>query len=568
MKSIHFLLALAMLVAVGGAVQAAADKTPAPVILNDDNAHPVKTFNARDYGAIPDGMIDAGPGIRAAIAAATASGDYSEVLLEPGQYRIRSLKDGRFHITLNGAKNFTLRGVPGATQLIFTNPGNPAFGLFGCNNTFLKDIIIDYDPVPFTQGTIVAIDQAGGTFDLDIDAGYPVLSEPYFTAGAMGEIINRSKKRLKPGTPDYAIVDSWMLKSGRVWQMKFNSSTLDRLNYMAVGDAYVHLARLPGGTIEMSSCTGGGLDNVIEYASPGLSLLLAGNETATTLNRFQVRFKPGSNRLIASNGDGVHCQQNRQGPKLDGCYFEGLCDDGVNIYCRPNIVQEVRSPTLIIVNQYTSIRAGDRIQIFDLVNGAVRAELNVASVQAEGSNYAITLSAPVNGVRAASPADHVFNLSACGAGFIVKNSTFSNHRRFGLNIRGINGLIEGNTFDHTGGFGVSASNEPGWPEGPIPRDLTFRGNTFLGGADSLGYGDENSAALKVYAYKNSGFTNDRVAQRITIENNVFINPPKACIFLGSVQNAQIRNNKTNSANPFVRQLNCAEVVEKNNTVAP
>ena len=108
MKSIHFLLALAMLVAVGGAVQAAADKTPDPVILKDGNAHPVKTFNARDYGAIPDGMIDAGPGIRAAIAAATASGDYSEVLLEPGQYRIRSLKDGRFHITLNGAKNFTL----------------------------------------------------------------------------------------------------------------------------------------------------------------------------------------------------------------------------------------------------------------------------------------------------------------------------------------------------------------------------------------------------------------------------------------------------------------------------
>ncbi|MHB9037949.1 MAG: right-handed parallel beta-helix repeat-containing protein [Armatimonadota bacterium] len=529
----------------------------------------MRTFKARDYGAVPDGVSDAGPGIRAAISAAASSGQYAEVLLESGQYRIKTLQDGRFHITLNGARHFTLRCVPAGTQLIFTNPGNPAFGIFGCTDTFLKDFIIDYDPVPFTQGTVVAIDKADGTFDMDVDTGYPVLSNPWFTAGGMGEIIDRSKRRLKSAVPDYAFVDSWVLQHDRVWRMKFNSSTADRLNYMAVGDAYVHLARLPGGTIEMNSCTDGGVDNVTMYASPGLSLLLAGSETATTLDRFQIRFKPGSTRLIASNGDGAHCQQNRQGPKMDSCYFEGLCDDGVNIYCRPNIVQEVRSTTQIVVNQYTNMRAGDLIQICDLVNGAVRAEVNVTSVQMEGSNYVITLSAPVSGVQTMSPADHVYNLSACGAGFIVKNSTFSNHRRHGLNIRGINGLVEGNTFDHTGGFGVCASNEPGWPEGPIPRELTFRGNTFLGGADSLGYSTDGlSAALRVFALKNSGLTNDRVSQRITIENNKFTDPPKACVFLGSVQDAWVRNNTANSANPFVLKSNCAGVVEENNTLVP
>jgi len=37
--------------------------------------------------------------------------------------------------------------------------------------------------------------------------------------------------------------------------MKLASSTAGRLDYLAVGDAYVHLARLPGGTIEMNSRT-------------------------------------------------------------------------------------------------------------------------------------------------------------------------------------------------------------------------------------------------------------------------------------------------------------------------
>ena len=527
----------------------------------------LKTFNARDYGAVPNTAADAGPGIRAAIAAAAATGVNSEVVLESGAYRVKTLQDGRFHLVINGSRHLTIRGVAGATQLVFTNPGNPAVGIFGCTDTFVKDIIIDYDPVPFTQGTVVAIDKAAGTFDLNLDAGYPVLSQPWFQPNGMGEIIDRSKRRLKTAAPDYAFVESWSLVQNRLWRMKFDPSTADRLNYMAAGDAYVHLARLPGGTIEMNSCTDCGLENLVEYASPGLSLLLAGSETPTILNAFQIRFKPGSNRLIASNGDGVHCQQNRQGPKLDGCYFEGLCDDGVNVYCPPNTVQGVRSSTQIVVGQNTGIRVGDLVQVFDLENGAIRAEVNVTAVQTEGSSYVITLSAPVSGVRSSDPADHVYNLSACGAGFVVKNSTFRNHRRNGLTIRGINGLVEGNTFDHTCGFPINAVNEPGWPEGPIPRDLTFRGNTVLGGADSLGYSsDTYSAAFRVFSLKNSGFTNDRVCRRITVENNTFTDPPKACVFLGSVQDGSVRNNTANTANPFVLQQNCAGVVEENNTV--
>jgi len=523
-----------------------------------------KTFSARDYGAVPDGS-DAGPGIRAAVSAAMAHGKYSEVLLESGQYRIDTLQDGRFHFVINGARHFTLRGVANSTTLVFANPGNPAFGIFGCTDTFVKDLILDYDPVPFTQGTVVAVDKASGTFDLDLDAGYPVLSQPWFTAGGMGVIVDRSKKRLKSGVPDFAFVDSWTLQHDRVWRMKFASSTADRPDYLAVGDAYVHLARLPGGTIEMNSCTKSGIENVTEYASPGLSLLLAGSETATTLYGFEVRLKPGSDRLIASNGDGVHAQQNRKGPVLKGCYFEALCDDGVNIYCPPNTVQEVRSSNQIVVNQYTAVRTGDLVQVFDVENGSIRGEVNVTGVQTEGGNCILTLSAPVTGVRAASPADHVYNLSACGAGFVVKNCTFRNHRRNGLTIRGIKGLVEGNTFDHTCGFAVNAVNEPGWPEGPIPRDLTFRGNTILGGGDSLGYStDGYSAALRVFALRNSGFTNDRVCRRITIENNTFTDPPKACVLLGSVQDAWVRNNKSNSAVPFVIKANSASVVEENN----
>ena len=64
----------------------------------------------------------------------------------------------------------------------------------------------------------------------------------------------------------------------------------------------------------------------------------------------EVRFAPGTNRLLTTDADGVHCQQNRSGPVIEDCYFEGMADDAINIYAPPNVLREIRSPTQWLVS--------------------------------------------------------------------------------------------------------------------------------------------------------------------------------------------------------------------------
>ena len=72
------------------------------------------------------------------------------------------------------------------------------------------------------------------------------------------------------------------------------------------------------------------------------------------------------------------------------------------------------------------------------------------------------------------------------------------NRRYGCLLRAGGGVVENNTFEDTTGAGVVLTNEPDWPEGPVPWGITIRGNRFLCGGTCLGYADSpHGAALWV-----------------------------------------------------------------------
>jgi parallel beta-helix repeat protein len=162
----------------------------------------------------------------------------------------------------------------------------------------------------------------------------------------------------------------------------------------------------------------------------------------------------------------------------------------------------------------------------------------------------ITLEKPVAGIQAGADhrtGDTIYNLSASGAGFVIRNNRFHHHRRHGVLARAGNGLIEGNTFEESGGFGVTITNEPEWPEGPVATDITVRGNRFIGGGHPGGYGDSpKGAALTVRAKGLGERAEGRLIRRITIEDNTFVDPPGGAIYIGSAEGVTIRNNTASS----------------------
>lgn len=540
----------------------------------------VRRFYVSDYGAVASSGTDAGPGIRQAISEAVKSASRAEIVLDEGEYRIAPMGGSKRCISLDGASNITITGKRNKTRVVVTDPHGEFFIASNCRNVLLKDITVDYDPLPFTQGTIVAVDAAGGTFDLNVDEAFPLLSESYFNvASKWGVIINNKERLLKAGASDHVFISSFAHISDRTWRFTLQADQLDKLHQMAVGDRYVQMARQGFTTLGFIGCRDCRVENVTVHASGALACALIGNEGKITLHNYAVRFKPGSNRLLTTNGDGVHCQRNRVGPTIENCYFEGMADDSINIYSPPYIIEEVKSQSELICSASGDIRPGDLLQILDSQSGSIRGEAKAVDVKMRDAKYQLTMDRPIGNIKAGKDhrdSDTLYNLSACGTGFVIRNNTMRNHRRHGVLLRAGDGLVEGNVIDNVAGLGIVLTNEPGWPEGPIPWNVVIRNNVINGCGYSCGYADTpQGASIQVRGIGLNGqLSADRAVHSIVISGNKINSPAGAAIYMGAVRGATISKNAISASenDPSYRRCasvivdNCAGVVVKGNNI--
>lgn len=509
-------------------------------------------FRVADFGAKGDGVADDSAAIRSAIAAAMQSGKEATVLFDAKRYRVSAnpAGGGKYCFHLSEAKNVTLRGVPGRTELLSSNPHAGMFGFFSCKDVKLKGVVIDYEQAPFIQGSIVAIDAARGSFDFKVDDGYPE-PQPELMKQKWGVVMNRKARCFKPGTPSCVVIRSFTPLGNRVWRMELKN--LPDAGMLAVGDAFVMRGPGDGNAVTFSKCNGASVEDVTIHASPGLCMGFIGCEGDLVVRRVTVRPRPDTTRLLAGNVDGIHCQMARKGLLVEGCHFEGMTDDGMNTYDRVRMVTEVISPSKIRVHQTFDMRPGDRIQVMDPRTGFVKGEAGVSTV----ADNVITLDKPIDGVRTSKEilkgiismdnhldADVVYNLSTCGAGYIIRNNYFGNFRGRGLILRGVNGLIENNVFERTSGPGIVIANEPHWPEGPMPRDIVIRGNQLRGvGLDAQA---QNYGAIMVMGLGLNGISPAPAVKNVRIENNLIMAPPAEGISLLSCDGVTVSGNRIDS----------------------
>lgn len=536
-------------------------------------------FRATDFGASPDGATDAAPGIRQAIAAATAAGPGAEVRLEAGTYRLLPPAPGQSCLTIAGATNLTLRGSGPGTRLVVGDPTAGGFLFTGSQDVSLAGVSIDYDPPPFCQGTVTAIDTAGGSFELEVEPGFPTPDEPQFLRalepyGKWGMIMDRATRRIRAGTPDHFMTPRWEHVEGRRWRF-FTADEHHRRNlgHLRVGDAYVHLARNHGSAVLAQGCDGVRLESLVVHAAPGLAVGLVGNRGSVVVRRIEVRFPAGTRRLLTTNADGIHGQQNRSGPVIEDCYFEGMADDAINFYAPPNVLLEVLEPRRWRVSAATLILPGDRLQVIEPATGRVRGEVKAVEVVPARGAFTITLDRPVPDARAGADhrsADTLYNLDACGAGFQIRRNRMAGNRRYGCLLRAGRGVVEDNTFEDTTGAGVVLTNEPDWPEGPLPWDIVIRRNRFIRGGTCAGYADSPGGAMLVVRASRlgHGLGDPGGLQNIRIENNDFIDPAGAAVFVGGATGVIVSSNRISAAETASRlRPGPALLVERSSGVA-
>ena len=144
---------------------------------------------------------------------------------------------------------------------------------------------------------------------------------------------------------------------------------------------------------------------------------------------------------------------------------------------------------------------------------------------------------------------HVYNLSCQNTGFVARNNRFVDGRRFGLNVKAINAVIEKNYFEGLSSSAIYIENEPtGW-EGIVGRNMVVQDNTII----NCGFGRD------IYALKRGAIQVNlwRVRQpgerenespwmghrNILIRNNILTDWETYGIAVDNVEGCRIENNE-------------------------
>lgn len=487
--------------------------------------------------------------LQGAIEAAARTGQKS-IVIPPGTYRVSRT------LTFNNLADFTIaaRGV----TLLRTVPGVGAIRFARCRNVTLEGMTLVNETPPFTQGKLEKIDPAGMTLDVRIDPGYPTT---YFGRNPTAYIFDRQTRQWKTRTPDFYCASAEKLE-GSLFRLH-PGGRLDRKTWdVQEGDLVAF--RGPGATdIQVADCERMAIRDVTIEAGSGFCIHESDGE-GNNYYRYAVTYGPtpaGATDapLIAANADAFHSSGMRHGPTLEGCTFEGMCDDGVPIHGSYAMVFGVQGKDLIVAKG-RFFRAGDPLRLLD-PQGALLGEAKVTAAapernftpppeaaQLKDHNYTgrldferLTLDRPLPATFACRVSDP----NANGSGFAVRGCTIRNHRARGMLIKADNGLIEGNTVEGSTIAGLIIAPEYWWNEACYSRNIVVQGNTFKHcGYATNGPGDARCGAVNVAGEgdaKGIAWGN----QHIVFEGNKFEDNDGVNLLVHGAQDVLIQGNRFN-----------------------
>lgn len=419
------------------------------------------------------------------------------VEFSPKAYRFKRSDGFGSLFALRGVKNLSIDGKGAKISIHCYN--NFCSGEF-CENVRIKNFDVSMHKVAFTQGDIVDVEP--DCFVFEIDKGYPRPPSNEFTfknfpdhKWRWGSVMDRKKRAIKENFIDHVFIGRVEPRGGRRYAVYPRKDYLRHLAGIAAGDVWVmpvykYVNKNFGADRYAVSFAASGnilVENVKISAARSAGFSAANCGGAITFRNCALTWREGSADMISSWRDGSHFKNNRVGPVLENCVFEGMLDDAVNISSAPAFATEKLGENKYKVRRF-SFRPGDKIALLSGGTGKW-AEGYAAANGSRGNMLCIDKPADLvlwktisqydivsGNSRANSGATQIFNMEYVNKGFAVRNCRFGVQRRYSMIIRAHDGVIENNTI--TGGTGVIISNEFGsWFEGPLPHNIQARGNT-------------------------------------------------------------------------------------------
>lgn len=456
-----------------------------------------------------------------------------EIIIPPGRYRVQP--NGKTHILLKDLKDITI--IADDVELICTETVQ-AINIINCTNLKIRGMVVDYDPLPFTQGRIVATSEDKTQLTVDILDGYGSnlrndkleIYDP-----ESGELVTRTYYSVK-----YEVDEK---KRQIVFQKKPQAAlkySFEEIGDIIVFDSY-NTRFIPHGII-MEKSTGLVLENMTLFAGPTFGFFEkecnGSKYIGCKVDRRPIEsdlVKREVRRMRSNNADGFHSKSAQLGPSYRNCIARYNGDDGFAISGLYHVITETNGKVLTVVGKvgrkpdikvddvvelvsYDGTRLEDATVISIKQGRALNAEekkfLGTQKFLAESKKtkdaknvYLIevdrAIDLPIGSVIASA--------NRLGNGFEVIECIAGPNRSRGIIAKASNGTISNNQLISNWGMAIKCSPEHHWLEAGSGKNLTITNNVIENCHD---------VAIAVYAMGGNGETGSPGAHsNINISNN-------------------------------------------------
>ena len=273
--------------------------------------------------------LDAGPLLLQGVNYAKTRG-ISLVTVDPGAYYFLSLQFVDRHVTLARLNNMTIDFQ--GSDLYLGRVEHIGISLIDSTNTVLKNFTIDFTQLPFTQVSVISVDPSQRQVRFQVPPGWqhPSAFNTPLNASGNAELVyvfifrngqpapglSRMQAQRPFGEDRFALVNT-----GSAWE---TAAILARIK---PGDIAVLTARGVGEPVRVDRGEGITLQNIKIFSS-GINGLSVGESAHTLVERVYVMPRPGTDRLISSNADGITLSQPGDGNTVRLSRSVRTLDDG------------------------------------------------------------------------------------------------------------------------------------------------------------------------------------------------------------------------------------------------
>lgn len=515
------------------------------------------------------------------------------IVIPPGIYRTGPEAGGELW-NLTGIENVEI--IADGVTMLGTKLMR-AISIHRCKNVTLQGLTLDYDPLPFTQGQVVAEAEDGNHIDVKLHAGYP--RKPY----ARIDVVDPKTRFRKKGMPFL-----WGTKAAMIGEHVVRI----QLNGIAKTAKTGDLVSLSTGqetgaphAISIDQCSAIHLKDVTVHSAPGMGIIEADGEGGSSFTG--CRIIPGpkpagatEERLLSSSWDAFQSKTIRKGPLIENCEIRDAGDDSWSVQSSDFVVLKSDGHTVVLASrdEFTvGVQADDRLRAqvegpeFKIISKNVvsRDAAGLAPEVLDKLRTAATWSFWKVGPKCMvvtldlesplKPGDSVYSPDRMGNGFVFRNNRIHSPGRVLLKA---GGLMEGNMLDTPHALVVC----PEVPDAAAAgiENLTIRNNTIrrAGWFCAAPWSSQAGALSLTATGGKSEMRSVPVFRNVLIEGNLFDSCSGPNLVIASAKGVVIRNNRFISAqhdpppntgasysipaNPVIWATECEDITLERNAI--